>query len=44
MFVQRMQSLGFNRNPLTMLLGEVHMFYWSTLAGSLFKYYQSLFI
>ena len=41
-FVQRMQSLGFNRSPLTMLLAEVHMFCWNTLAGSLLKYHESL--
>ena len=37
MFAWRMQSLGFNRSLLTLLLAEVHVL-WSTLAGSLLRY------
>ena len=44
MFAHRIQSLGFSRSPLTMLLAEVHVFCWNPLAGSLLKYHQSLLI
>ena len=44
MFVRRMQSFGFNRSPLTMMLAEVLVLCWNTLAASLLKYHQSLLI
>ena len=44
MFVPIMQNLGFSRSPLTVLLAEVHVFWWNTLAGSLIKCHQSLLI
>ena len=42
MFVRRIQSLDFNRSPLTVLLAEAHVYCWNTLTGSLSKCLKKL--